>query len=106
MKKFIAVVMLVSLVMSLTVMAQAELCVKSWRLEDGMLGSKTYFVTYESDAGEQHEFKVSEDEFYEAMKDYIAAREIVEEEPKIEAEESKSWIASVGSTITFWNPND
>lgn len=105
MKKFIAVVMMVSLLMSLSVMAQAELRVNSWRVEE-MLGSKTYFVTYESDAGEQHEFKVSEDEFYEAMKDYIAAREIVEEEPEIEAEESKSWIASVGSTITFWNPND
>lgn len=103
MTKISVMVKLVTLVLSLTVVAQAELLVTNWRVEATEDGSPAYYVTYASETGEAHEYSVSEGEFYAAVEEYAAARKPAEEDTN---EEPRPWIASVVSTLTFWNPDD
>ena len=102
-KKISMMVKLVTLVLSLTVVAQAELQVANWRVEATEDGSAAYYVTYASETGDSHEYLVSEGEFYEAVEEYAAARKPAEEDTN---EEPRPWTASVLSAVTFWNPND
>ena len=103
--KTIAMMMkVVTLVLSLTVVAQAELQVANWRVEATEDGSAAYYVTYASESGVSHEYLVTEDEFYAAVEEYAAARNQTEDgEENVSA---RPWTASVLSAVTFWNPND
>lgn len=103
-KKIAMMLKVVSLVLCLTVTAQAELLVTNWRVEATEDGSAAYYVTYASESGVSHEYLVTEDEFYAAVEEYAAARKQTEDgEEDVSA---RPWTASVLSAVTFWNPND
>lgn len=103
-RKIATMMKVVTLVLCLTITAQAELQVANWRVEATEDGGAAYFVTYVSETGDSHEYSVSEDEFYAAVEEYAAARNQPEETDS--QGEPRPWIASAISAVTFWNPDD
>lgn len=107
MKKTV-IAMIMTLVILVGVIAQAEgAYVKAWRVADDG-GKPAYFVTYQTESGVAHEFQVGEAEFSAAVE--IIARQKNEAEHKKQVEEHQanrgSWLANVGAWLSFWNPED
>lgn len=107
MKKFVAILMMVVILMSVT--AQAEWSViKDWRVGTEN-GKTTYYVTYESESGGAcKEFQVSKDVFETAVSVlYERKLEETRKEQIAEYQQNRgSWIKDACAWVSFWNPND
>lgn len=97
MKKFVSMIVAVALVMSLTVMAQAEVRIKRFGEELNSEYVYVKYVDYESDTGEEVRLHVTEEEYDQILTDYFNAREA-----KRRAE-NPTWFEKFIDKVTFWN---
>lgn len=101
MKKFVAMVMVMVVLMMSAVCAHAELTYKTdgtevYNIGVDRKGNKVvdtiYYLTVTSESGESVRLEVTEKEYKKVA--------------KAEKEAQKTFLAKVGSTLTVWNPND
>lgn len=99
MKKFVALMMVCALMTGMV--ASAELTYKTGKVETHTIGTdhngkavteKVYYLTVTSDVGDSVQIEVSEDDYKKVQKS--------------EKDAEKTFLAKVGTTLTFWNPND
>lgn len=110
-KMFVAMVVLCCLALGFN--AIAEVRYEHLRIETvDVKGVKEdhYYGTVVSESGSSAEIELSFEEFSRAWKDFEKeAKKQAKAEAKAEKKakrEGRSWLANVGSTLTFWNPND
>lgn len=106
MKKFVAMMMLVILTLSLGV-AQAKGLddVRAWSVEQKPNGKIGFFVTYATPKGAYFKAEVSRDTFEEAVI-ILHAREIEEQRRQkklLEKREREEKMKDLISKVTFWN---
>lgn len=113
MKKIIATVAII-LSLALGFSAIAEVRYEHLRIEtiENAKGVKEdhYYGTIVSESGSSAEIELSFEEFSKAWKAYEKdakkqAKAAEKAEKKSKAK-NRSWLANIGSTLTFWNPND
>ena len=101
MKKFVAMVMVMVVLTMGTMSALGELSYKTdgtevYNIGVDRKGNKVvdtiYYLTVTSESGESVRLEVTEKEYNKVA--------------KAEKEAKKTFLAKVGTTITFWNPND
>lgn len=96
MKKFVAIVMMVILTLSLGVMAQAEVGVTRFG-QELVDGEYVYYLIYESDTGNSAKLYVTEDEWEAYIYELFERREA---EYKAQ---NPGWFQRTVNAIVFWD---
>lgn len=100
MKKFVAAMMIMVMVLTTGMIAQAEVesryftdTIKTWDVNGNEYTVEVYFVEYTSDSDDSVVLQVTYDEYVEAMTEEYEAQE---------SEDELTWYETVYTTLAFW----